>query len=498
MAFKNEARKRFLYSLKVFSLQPNSCLQPNFCPLAYLLLLLILFWNVMKRFVFFPLVLTLWLLTSLQAALLSTTNIPRFLDNSPYNTIANVPHTVMEYERASGNWFGWRDSLEARGIGPSVTYTADIAGNPVGGKNPSGFTYTDNFAFACLVETEKLFGWHGGYFMVSALQRDGSSLSQKNIGNQFTAQQVYGGQTFHWYQLSFQQDVWNDRVRMRVGRIAVGDDFATSPIYWLYMNNGIDGTPQAIPVNGKTSIYPNATWGTYLKAKLPSEMVVKFGVYQAVPQFAVHGLNWNFYPSNGVMLLSQYEWEPEFFKPSFSKKKQQPDIAAKSILKGFQGHYWMGGYYSSMEYPQFNSTSQVPNAYGLYWHADQTVYRPEPTSDKGLLLWSAYALSPQQNISLFPFQVNGGVIYTGLIPGRSNDLTILGAAYGSFSTSYAGVQEAADNGNRTYELVYEGGYRILLTKFAYFQPDLQWIITPGGNASIPNALVLGAQMGVVF
>lgn len=431
-------------------------------------------------------------LAPLQAAVLSATNTFNLSEGSPYNTIANVPHTVMEYERASGNWFGLRDTLEARGIGPSVTYTADIAGNPVGGKNRNGFTYADNFAFACLIETEKLFGWHGGYFMISALQRDGSSLSQKNIGNQFTVQQLYGGQTFHWYQLSYQQDFWNDRLRFKVGRIAVGDDFATSPLYWLYMNNGIDGTPQAIPVNGKTSIYPNATWGSYLRTQLPSEMLLKLGIYQAVPQFSVHGLNWDFYPSNGVMLLGQYEWTPEFFKSSFS------NTLAKDVPTGFQGHYWMGGYYSSMEYPQFNSASQIPNAYGFYWHADQTVYRPEPTTNKGLVLWSAYALSPQQNISLLPFQVNAGAIYTGLIPGRDKDLMVLGAAYGDFSSSYSGAQEALGNGGRTYELMYEWGYRIMLTKFAYFQPDLQWIITPGGNASIPNALVLGAQMGVVF
>jgi porin len=44
----------------------------------------------------------------------------------------------------------------------------------------------------------------------------------------------------------------------------------------------------------------------------------------------------------------------------------------------------------------------------------------------------------------------------------------------------------------------EGGYRVNLTKFAYVQPDVQWIINPGGTGTIPNALVLGAQIGVTF
>ena len=47
-------------------------------------------------------------------------------------------------------------------------------------------------------------------------------------------------------------------------------------------------------------------------------------------------------------------------------------------------------------------------------------------------------------------------------------------------------------------MVLEWGYRINFTKFAYVQPDLQWVINPGGTGRIPNALVLGAQMSVVF
>ena len=60
------------------------------------------------------------------------------------------------------------------------------------------------------------------------------------------------------------------------------------------------------------------------------------------------------------------------------------------------------------------------------------------------------------------------------------------------------VSQQNGKGNPTYELSYELGYRVNMTKFAYIQPDMQWIVNPGGTGNIPNALVLGAQMGVVF
>lgn len=446
---------------------------------------------------------------------------------SPYDAMANMPHNITEFEHASGNWGGGRNFLDRHGVEISLTYTSDMAGNPVGGLGPHGFTYCDNIALGFLLQTEKLFGWQDGYFMTSVLQRDGLSLSQKNIGNQFTVQQVFGGSTFHWYELSYEQKFYNKHASLKLGRLGAGDDFAVSRLYWLYMNNGIDGNPQALPVNGRFSTYPNAVWGSRLKVDLTSTTVARLGVYQATPLNSINGLNWDFYPSNGVMFLGQYSWNPEFFKPdcpsspikktssappeSPAEEKRKPaaetclasndsskNVVGTTSLHGLAGHYWMGGYYSTMEYSQFNSSTMVPNAYGFYWHADQTVYRVDSISDKGLILWSAYALSPQQNVSKVPFQANGGAIYTGLIPGRGNDATILGFIYGNFSSSYAGAQSANGNGNPNYELVYEAGYRINFTKYAYFQPDVQWIINPGGLGSTPNALVIGAQTGIIF
>ena len=259
--------------------------------------------------------------------------------------------------------------------------------------------------------------------------------------------------------------------------------------------------------------YFNSVWGSRLKVELPNSTVARIGAYQVTPATR-NGLNWNFYPQNGVMLLAQYGWNPEFFKPpacadeKTSKTTEPASVnsscnnaltsVGNSSPKGFMGHYWMGGYHSTAEYSQFNSSIPAANSFGLYWHADQVVYKPNPNNNVGLILWSDYVLCPQENISALPFEVNAGAIYTGLIPGRENDFTTFGVIYGNFSSNYANAQQQLGNGYPTYELVLESGYRINLTKFSYVQPDVQWIINPRGLRSTPNALVLGAEIGVVF
>jgi len=51
---------------------------------------------------------------------------------------------------------------------------------------------------------------------------------------------------------------------------------------------------------------------------------------------------------------------------------------------------------------------------------------------------------------------------------------------------------------QSYEGVIEFSYRVQFNKWAYVQPDLQYIIRPGGTGLTQNATVLGFQLGVTF
>ncbi|MGH8045612.1 MAG: carbohydrate porin, partial [Chthoniobacterales bacterium] len=347
----------------------------------------------------------------------------------------------------------------------------------------------------------------------------GQSLSEIAVGNQFTVQQVYGGQTAMYYALAFEQKLLDDKISIKLGRFATGDDFASSPIYWLYMNNGIDGNPQALPVNTQFSAYPWAVWAARLRVDPTPEFNGQLGVYQVSDRVfdrAYHGVDWSMRPGDGVLLISQLGWTPEFFKRAVpADSTPTPDAKSivndksksgeksfkepvETVMKGLPGHYWFGAYFSPWQFSQFGTTDTATNSYGFYWHADQMIYQESPGSAQGLTLWSAFVLSPQQNIAKLPFEVNGGIVYQGLIPTRDNDQTVFGIVYGQFSDDYAAATEAAGGGSPDYELVFEWGYRVQFTKFMYVQPNVQWVINPGGAYNIPNALVLGAQCSVTF
>lgn len=446
---------------------------------------------------------------------------------NPNFTMPIMPHTVKEIKYACKNyWFGPRDTLAKHGIGFAVTYTGVVVSNPIGGLHPGGCDYYDIIAFTSIVSTQELLGWHGGHFIMSAVQQDGGynrNLSASNIGNQFTVNSGVKGYTFKWVNLYYQQLFFNDRWEINIGRFAAMDEFDVSPILWNYL-----GSFQASPTNFQTTWAPNASWASRLKIRVKDDVDLRFGVFQLTTD-SLNGLNWDIYPTDAVSLMSQVTWNPQFGQPGdtflFQKKKQAPSQTGGttettksfetpvdvSKLQRLPGHYFAGGFYNTTGLHQYGDwwLPTQYNIYGLYCHADQLVYRPNPLTDAGLTLWSEFSYSPENNTTVISWQAKGGAIYTGLIPGRRNDFTIFGAGYGRFSPSFSSYNVAhstnPDNGqltpgygDPTYEVILEWGYRINFTRFIFLQPDIQMVINPAGTGHIPTALVLGTEAGIVF
>jgi porin len=84
---------------------------------------------------------------------------------------------------------------------------------------------------------------------------------------------------------------------------------------------------------------------------------------------------------------------------------------------------------------------------------------------------------------------SAGASYRGLLPARDRDTAPFALYYGGFSRYLRG---------QTYELVLEWTYAIALGRRLTVQPDVQYVINPGGVSSVGNAVVLGVQVAIEF
>jgi porin len=404
----------------------------------------------------------------------------------------------------TGDWGGERTELENEGVDPYVDYTSIVIGSPSGGIHQSGPKYAQDINFGLTFDMQKLVDWEGATINVNSVDRIGKTI-RPDVGSLYDPVQIYGGQTITLYNVTLEQKFWNDSGAIKVGRLSPGDDFAESPLYNYYVNNGIDGQIRAVIHDTRFSTYPFATWGGRLRFDPTPEYNIQTGVFEVSDQLfspARRGLNFTVNGSDGILAVQQFGWTPEFDKqPVEASAVRSTDAKAVSsapVMQGLPGHYFIGGYWSNSDYPQFGTPVKTRISYGFYGHADQMVYREAPGSDLGLTVFGTIAYAPQQNISLIPFQLSGGALYQGLVPDRPKDMTIFGVIYGDLSNDYATSVEPDFGARPTTEVDLEFGYRLQATDFAYIQPDVQYIVRPGGSGNIPDAVIVGAQIGLTF
>jgi porin len=400
----------------------------------------------------------------------------------------------------TSDWRGYRERLFNSGVEVFAFYNSIFSGNVVGGFDPGHATYVDDAYFGFKFDLEKLAGWQGGQISIGGVNRNGTDLTKNYIGSIYSTQQMVGGQRLFLYQLYLQQKLFANRVALKIGRFGASDDFNASPLYGYSLNNGIDGDIRNVLFDTRFSAYPFATWAAAIFYDPSPEFNIKVGVFQVSEGMFENddnGLNFGIGSRDGYTLIGQFGWSPQFFRRPAGAARDGKDRTAP-VMKGMPGHYWFGFTFSQWDLYQRFGGGFEDHSYGFYAHADQMIYQEAPGSDEGLVVFVASGYYPQKEISIVPFQVNIGLNYKGLFPGRDADRTVLHFIYGDISSDYARSVRRPGGRLADSEKVVELGHRFQLTRWSYFQPDIQIVIDPGGTGDIPNAVVLGAQMGVTF
>jgi len=400
------------------------------------------------------------------------------------------------------DWFGYGPTMEEAGFTLNGSFTTDLLGNPVGGFS-QGFAGATSMGMQLTVDLEKLMGVPQTEFIVSGIWRTGENLSADRIGNLFTVAQLFGGSNLRLYEFMFRTKLFDERLTLNVGRMGAFDHFLTSPIYWNYVNNGFDGTPKGIffnvPEFGST-VYPTSSWGFIARWEdgSTSPWYLTAGAFLLDSQNgdnSTNGLNWTFNVDQGWAVLAEAGWKP-------NQGVNDPDLP---------GYYAIGGFYVNHERPNFSTPPQLRSNAGFYVMTQQTVWREDteenlarkrnvfgPGAMTGITMFSVWVFGPDETLNQFPIYNNTGIVWQGILPSRPDDFAAAGVAWGRISNDLRANQQLNGNPVQEYEVVLEANYRYQVTPFLYVQPDIQYVINPGAANQFPDALVLGAQMGVIF
>ena len=160
----------------------------------------------------------------------------------------------------------------------------------------------------------------------------------------------------------------------------------------------------------------------------------------------------------------------------------------------------VGGWYytkTSDDFTRVDASGRPERGHqqGAYVVGQYPLYREAP--EQGLVALAHIGIA-DDDVDQFDVAWYGGLVYTGLIPGRDADqigLALSGAHNGDNYRQAARLGgQAVDASENTVELAYSAG----ITPWLSLKPDVQYVINPGTDKTLDNALVLGTRLTIDF
>ena len=113
--------------------------------------------------------------------------------------------------------------------------------------------------------------------------------------------------------------------------------------------------------------------------------------------------------------------------------------------------------------------------------------------------FAAFVCAPDERVNQMPYFFDTGLVAYGFLPSRPRDFAACGVVYGYYSSDLRRAEElqaVLDPSVRVQsrEMTVELNYGCTLRPGMLVQPSLQYIINPGGDKSIRNALALGINL----
>jgi porin len=432
---------------------------------------------------------------------------------------------------------GLRTRLEQAGVQFNLNYFGDAFWNPTGGAK-QGQGYDGRFAAIMDADLDKLAGWSGATFHVSLHQIHGTQFSATDLQNLAVVSGVEAPPSTRLFNLWLEQK-FGGQTSLRVGQFTAAQEFIVSDIANLFVNSSF-GWPELtsanLPSGGPN--WPEGTLGARMEWSPSGALTFRAAVFDGDPAGPgtgnpvlrdPNGLAFRINDPPFVIVELEYNYNRghrlEEDNPNQEARALPAPQGAEQVgnTGGLPGTIKIGGWYHSGEFAdeRFDNQGgliaqsggtplQHAGDFSVYGIIDQMLWRSSVRELDGFVR----VMGSPDNRNLISFYLDTGMALQGPFDGRRDDILGLGVAYARVSPQAAASDRdtAAITGTpipiRDYEAVIELTYQIQMARNWTMQPNLQYVIHPGGNvvdpnvpggvAPIPNAFVLGLRTHLKF
>jgi porin len=406
-----------------------------------------------------------------------------------------------------------------RGVKFAATYIGESIGNVSGGLN-RGAIYEGRLNLAVDADLQKLMGLQQLTFHANIFQIHGDGLSRNNLQNFMVVSGVEALPSTRLYEIWFEQKWGHDLVSLKAGQLAADSEFFNTKYTDVFTNASMGWpaiTSVDLPSGGPSP--PLAAVGARLAVNVTESLSVLAAIFNGDgagpgdgdPQLRNrYGVNFRVNDPPLVLGQVQYSW---------NNRKGDPRLAGTIKLGGWR-HF--GGFaderlttdgHSQFDPAGSGTPATLSGDYGVWAVAEQQVYRVQGSDDRGIGMFARASFSPSDR-NLIDLYADCGIEVVGPTDKRSNDKI-------GFAIGYAHVSKQAraldidyrrfiDQSApvRSAETLFTAAYQYEIKPGWSVQPNLQYIIHPGGGATNPlgpnpgkalrDAAVLGMRTVVKF
>ena len=349
-----------------------------------------------------------------------------------------------------------------------VIYTADIWHATAGGLK-NGTRYLDNFDILVSADLEALLGWEGATAFVYGLYNNGQSLNALMGDAQVSSNIDTGVKAARLYEAWIDQRFANDVASLKVGLYDLNSEFDALDTSALFVGSahGIGTDISQTGANGP-SIFPVTSLAARLAIEPSEHWTLRMAVLDGVPGDPARPKRTTIKlgDRDGALLVGEVEYK----------------TSGGNLLAG----YW----HYTAEFDHSDHRRSRGNN-GVYIRGEAQLTR-ETDHNQGLAGFFRLGVADGR-INMFDRFTSAGLSYAGLFPGRDADLAGVAVAAAFTSADYR-RRTPAD----TAEIVFELTYRAPIADFLTIQPNLQYVVSPGTDPAVRDALAIGLRTEIGF
>lgn len=366
-----------------------------------------------------------------------------------------------------GDWGGQRKALAEHGLDMEFVASTDLLAIVDGGIS-RGVETPANFDMVFTLDTATAGLWRNGSLQFYLLGNAGGDPSLR-AGDLQVASNFEAPDTFKLFEAYYEHRLLDDRLGVLVGLHDINADFYVTEHSGMFLNSSFGIGPDLAQVG--PSIFPSTSPGVRIRLNWTPATYLLAAIYDGVAGDPndPYGTHIKFDEGDGVFMIGE------------------------AGLLGSEARYYklgVGGWHHTANIDDLDGRPRDDNS-GIYALGEADLWRAEDGRGVGVFTQLGFADGDRNQLSTY---VGGGVTWTGPLPQRPEDVAGLAIAHARNGDHFRRLNAGLERAETTFELSY------LLTPKPWLtvQPDLQYIVDPGTDSSIDNALILGVRVQVAL